>query len=67
MNSLLCQLHAIREFVECDNLCAADYVELRRAAREACTALDRATARAKEREITFREYGHLPHDGGDAA
>jgi hypothetical protein len=39
--AILCQLQAIREFVECDNLCAADYVELRSAAREALTALDR--------------------------
>ena len=64
--AILCQLQAIREFVECDNLCAADYIELRSAAREACTALDRAITRANEREIAFRQYGYLPHDGGTA-
>jgi hypothetical protein len=65
--AIACQLQAIREFVECDNLCAADYIQLSKAAREACTALDRAIARAKNWDATLREYGYLPHDGGDAA
>jgi hypothetical protein len=64
--AILCQLHAIRGFVECDNLCADDYVELRNAAREAHTALDRALARAKDRDATLRDYGYLPPDGGAA-
>jgi hypothetical protein len=65
--AIACQLHAIRDFAECDNPCADDYIQLRNAAREARTALDQAIARAKDREIIFREYGYLPHDGGDAA
>jgi hypothetical protein len=64
--AILCQLQAIREFVECDNLSAADYIELRNAARETCTALDRAIARAKDWDATIREYGYLPHDEGAA-
>ena len=64
--SILCQLHAIREFVECDNLCADDYIELHNAAREALTSLDRAIARANEREIAFRQCGSLPPDGSAA-
>ena len=64
--AILCQLHAIRDFAECDNLCAADYVELRSAAHEVGIALDRVIARAKDREITLRKYGYLPPDGSAA-
>ena len=55
--AIFCQLEAIAQFAERDNLNAPDYSLLYWATREACDRLGRALDRAQEREGTVSTGG----------